>query len=65
MTVEVDIAKTFQRKLEAFQCRHTQAPLFPRFRAALERVGPTEWFHLAAASAALPPGMNHDLFAGL
>ena len=65
VTVEVDIAKTFQRKLEAFQCHHTQAPLFPRFRAALERVGPTEWFHLAAASAALPPGMNHDLFAGL
>ena len=65
VTVEVDISETFQRKLEAFQCHHTQAPLFPRFRASVQRVGPREWFHLAAANAAPPPEMDRDLSAGL
>ena len=65
VTVEIDISETFQRKLEAFQCHHTQAPLFPRFRAAVQQVGPRECFHLAAADAALSPGMARDLSAGL
>ena len=63
-TVEMDISETLQRKLEAFECHHTQSPLWPRFRAAVKHLGPREWFHLAAA-AAPPPELNRDLFAGL
>lgn len=65
ISAEIDISETFQRKLEAFECHQTQAPLFARFRKAAQRLGPREYFHLAAWNGSHAPGMERDLFAGL
>lgn len=65
VTAEIDISETVERKLEAWECHQTQSPLFPRFRAAVRRLGSREWFHLAATNAAPVPLINRDLFAGL
>lgn len=61
----MDISETFERKFEAFQRHQTQAPLYPRFRTAVEKLGPREYFHLAACISPPPPASAHDLFAGL
>lgn len=65
VTTEIDIRDTFERKLEAFECHKTQAPLFARFRAAMQKVGPREFFHLASARTPPPPEIARDLLAGL
>lgn len=64
ITHEMDISETYERKLQAFEMHHTQAPLFARFRAATAHLGPREYFHLAAGKPA-GEGLQRDLFAGL
>ncbi len=65
VSAEIDISETFERKLQAFECHQTQAPLFPRFRKAAQGRGPREYFHLAASDGPPAPGMDRDLLGGL
>ncbi len=62
ITAEIDISSTFERKIEAFECHTTQAPLFERFRRATERFRSHEYFHLAAGGPRRSSGVEHDLF---
>lgn len=65
VSAEIDISETLRQKLEAFECHQTQSPLFSRFRAAAQRFGAHERFHLAASKGPPAAGMERDLFAGL
>ena len=62
---EIDISETLELKIAAFECHSTQAPLFERVRNAVKRLGPREYFHLAASMVPRFHGVERDLFAGL
>ncbi len=65
VSVEIDISETFERKMQAFECHLTQSPLFARFRAAAQRFGRREYFHLAASTTPIAGPRGTDLFAEL
>jgi LmbE family N-acetylglucosaminyl deacetylase len=65
VTAKIDVSTTFALKFEAFQRHTTQAPLLARLRAATERLGQSEYFHLAASRVRVPPGVETDLLSGI
>ncbi len=65
ITMAIDISETFERKMQAFECHRTQAPLFARFRAAVRHYGEREYFHLAWPKAPDDGQVRDDLFAAM
>jgi LmbE family N-acetylglucosaminyl deacetylase len=61
----INVEAMLERKLQGFETHTTQAPLFTRFRAALKRLGASEYYHLAASLAPPRSALEHDLFEGL
>lgn len=61
--VDMDVNAYLERKIAAFRCHTTQAPLFARVEVFLRLAGGRELFHLAAG-VPLPPAAT-DLFAVL
>lgn len=51
-----------ERKIEAFRCHRTQAPLLERVTPFLRAFGGHELFHLAAGEPLPAPPPAHDLF---
>ena len=64
-TAVIDIAEHVETKIRAFRSHTSQAPLFPRFDAAVRARGQSEFFHLAAASTPRKMENETDLFAGV
>ena len=64
-TAVIDIAEHLEDKIRAFRSHISQAPLFPRFDAAVRARGHSEFFHLAAASTPRTLENETDLFAGI
>jgi len=64
-TAVIDIAEHVETKIRAFRSHTSQAPLFPRFDAAVRARGHSEFFHLAAASTPRKIENETDLFAGV
>lgn len=63
--VEMPIPGLVERKIAAFACHRTQAPLLERVSAYLHISGERELYHLAAGVELPAPGAAIDLFAGL
>lgn len=61
--VSVDVAAHLDRKIQAFRCHHTQAPLFDLVEGFLRLAGGQERFHLAAGAPLPDSGPVSDLFA--
>ncbi|HUX66357.1 MAG TPA: PIG-L family deacetylase [Terriglobales bacterium] len=61
----MDVAPYLERKIAAFRCHLTQAPLFDRVEAFLRPFGALELFHLAAGAPLPEPLPATDLFAQL
>lgn len=64
-TAVIDIAEHVETKIRAFRSHTSQAPLFPRFDAAVRARGHSEFFHLAAACTPRKMENETDLFAGV
>ena len=64
-TTSIHIGDYLQTKIDAFKAHRSQSPLFPRVEENLRRLGPEEWFHLAASTKFEPPVLERDLFAGV
>ncbi len=64
-TAVIDIAEHVETKIKAFRSHLSQAPLFPRFDAAVRARGQSEFFHLAAASTPRKMENETELFAGV
>ncbi len=63
--VAVPVAAWVERKIQAFRCHATQAPLFERVETFLRLAGGRELFHLAAGVPLPSTGAVDDLWAGL
>jgi LmbE family N-acetylglucosaminyl deacetylase len=64
-TAIIDIAEHVETKIRAFRSHTSQAPLFPRFDAAVRARGQSEFFHLAAANTPRKLENETDLFTGI
>lgn len=62
--VAIPAEEFLDRKIAAFRCHSTQAPLFERVEAFLRLAGGRELFHLAAGLPLPDRGPVDDLFAG-
>lgn len=65
VTAIVDITQYRERKLQAFRCHKSQAPLFELFEKNISRGGNEEHFHLAASTIPITIKLENDLFAGV
>lgn len=62
--ISIPVEEFLERKIAAFRCHATQAPLFDRVEEFLRLAGGRELFHLAAGLPLPPDGPLDDLFAG-
>lgn len=66
ITTMIDIGRHLETKIAAFQCHHTQGPLFALLENNLRKRGQVEDFHLAARIELGPYGKPEtDLFDGI
>jgi len=65
ITTKIEIGPFLERKVRAFECHMSQAPLFPIFRNTLSQRGNLEMFHLAATTVPREMEFETDLFAGV
>jgi LmbE family N-acetylglucosaminyl deacetylase len=63
--VALPVEAFLERKIQAFQCHTTQAPLFDRVEGFMRMTGGRELFHLAAGVPLPATGAVDDLWAGL
>ncbi len=63
--VAVPVDQFLERKIQAFRCHSTQAPLFERVEKFLRLAGARELFHLASGIPLPAIGAVDDLWAGL